>query len=197
MGYQGIRANRSCVDLVGHQVAKFEHINIADHNLLIELLTGASIKERRFSIFIDPGESLHLTGFGQILSNLRFLDSIEHRCSHLKSECLGSDTKVSFQNLTHIHAARHPQGIENNFDRSAVAQKRHIFFRNDLGNHALVPVSSGHLIANTELPLTGDIDLDLLNDSWVDIIATLDPIKRAILLQVELSELVFEGADDL
>ena len=51
-------------------------------------------------------EAIFLFGIIQILTDLLFLDSVEHGSRYFKSERLRSNAKVCFQNLPHIHAAR-------------------------------------------------------------------------------------------
>ena len=76
-------------------------------------------------------------------------------------------------------------------------QKWHIFFRNNLCNDTLVPVTACHLVANAQLTFAGDIDLHLLDDARINVVATLDAIKRALLFEIQLSEFVFKRTDYL
>ena len=90
-----------------------------------------------------------------------------------------------------------PSGLRHDVDRSAVREERHVFFRHDLGDDALVAVAAGHLVADRELALRGDVDLHLLDDAGIDVVAALDAVHRALVLELELGELVLELADDL
>ncbi len=90
-----------------------------------------------------------------------------------------------------------PSGLRHDIDGRAVREERHVFFRARSGDDALVAVAAGHLVTDRELALGGDVDLDLLDDAGVDVIAALDAVHRALVLDFELGELVLELADDL
>ncbi len=68
------------------------------------------------------------------------------------------ETQVRLQYLADIHARRHTQRIENDIHGSAIRQERHVLFRQDLGDDALVAVATGHLVAFHDLALLGDVD---------------------------------------
>jgi hypothetical protein len=92
-------------------------------------------------------------------------------------------SQVSFENLAHIHTAWHAQRVQNDFHRRSVFEVRHILFRQNARDHALVAVTAGHLVAHTQLALHGDVDLDQL-----------DHARRQF---VALGELVLLLVDDL
>ena len=54
-----------------------------------------------------------------------------------------------------------------------------------------------HLIADTQLALARDINLDLLDDPRIDIISALHSIRRALAFELQLREFVFIRGDDL
>ena len=68
--------------------------------------------------------------------------------THLLAHFKASPPKMRFQNLADVHTARHAQGIQNDFHRRPVVEVRHILFRQDAGNYALVPVTAGHLVSD-------------------------------------------------
>ena len=78
---------------------------------------------------------------------------------------------MGLEYLAHVHARRHAQRIQNNFDRRSVRQIRHVFFRQDARDNALVTVSPGHLVAYGELALHGDEDFDHLNHARAELVA--------------------------
>ena len=102
-----VRANRTSVDLVRHQVTELHHIDVANHHLLIEGVAGASIKQTRLAIFLDPREAFLLFCIVQVITNLLFLDAIEHRRGHLETESFGGDAKVGLKDLADIHSTGH------------------------------------------------------------------------------------------
>ena len=81
--------------------------------------------------------------------------------------------KVRLQNLTDVHTGRHAQRIEHNLHRGSIGQVRHILFRQDARDHALVAVAAGHLVAHTQLALHGHVDLDQLDHARRQLIALL------------------------
>src|SRR5262249_20949796 len=105
LGDKRIWSHRTGMNLVGHEVTELHHIDVANYHFLIERIAGATIKQARLSVLLDPGKAVFLPGLIQIIANLFFLDSIEDRSGHFESKSFGSDAEVGFQNLTHIHTA--------------------------------------------------------------------------------------------
>ena len=81
---------------------------------------------------------------------------------------------MGFKDLPHVHARRHAQGVQHEVNRRAVCKERHVLHRDHLGNHALVAVTSGHLVARLQLALHGDEDLDHLHHTRRQVVATTD-----------------------
>src|SRR5713226_619628 len=90
------------------------------------------------------------------------------------AEFLGSPAEVRLQNLTDVHTRRNAERIENDLDRSAVRHVRHVFLRHDAGDNALVAVTAGHLVANGELALHGDVGFDQFDDARGQLVALLE-----------------------
>ena len=57
-------------------------------------------------------------------------------------------------------------------------------------------MASSHLVAYAQLPLARDIDLNLFDNSWVDVVAALYPVCRAIAFELQLRKLVLVRAND-
>ena len=87
---------------------------------------------------------------------------------------------MRFQNLTHVHTAGHAQRIEHDLDRRAVGQERHVFHRQNLGDHTLVAVAAGHLVADRDHALGGDVDLDHLQHAAAQLVAALHRVQLAV-----------------
>jgi hypothetical protein len=79
-----------------------------------------------------------------------------------------------------------PSGFSTTSTGRAVFQVRHVLFRADPGEHALVAVPAGHLVADLQLALDGDEHLHHLDDARRQLVARLQPL-----------DLVVEGALDL
>src|SRR5258708_23315730 len=84
---------------------------------------------------------------------------------------LTGPAEVGFENLSDVHTRRKAQRIQNNFDWSAIGHVRHVFIGNAARDDALVAVASGHFVADGDLALHGDIDLDQLDDAWGQFVA--------------------------
>ena len=67
----------------------------------------------------------------------------------------GGPPEVGLQDLADVHAARHAERVEDHVDRRAVLEERHVLLGHDLGDHALVAVAAGELVALGDLALLG------------------------------------------
>ena len=81
----------------------------------------------------------------------------------MQAQSLGGPAQVRFQNLADVHTGRNAQRIEHDLHRRAIRQIRHVLFRNDARDHALVAVAAGHLVAHRKLALHGDVDFHQLD----------------------------------
>ena len=81
--------------------------------------------------------------------------------------------QVRFQNLTHVHTRRNAERIENDLDRRAIGQIRHVFLRKNARDDALVAVAAGHLVADRQLALHGNVNLDQLDHARRQFVALL------------------------
>ena len=66
--------------------------------------------------------------------------------------------EVRFEHLADVHAARDTERVEHDVDRRAVGEVRHVLDRQDLGDHTLVAVAAGELVALADLALLADVD---------------------------------------
>ena len=68
---------------------------------------------------------------------------------------------------------RHAERVEDDVDRRAVGQERHVLLGQDPGHDTLVAVAAGHLVADADLALGGDADADQLVDAGQQLVAAL------------------------
>ena len=197
LGDQGVGTDGAGVDLVGDKVAELEHVDDADDDLLVERLAGAAVEERRLAVLLDPFKPFLLASLHEILADTGLGNAVEDRCRNLESEGLGGDTQMGLENLADVHSARHSERVEHDVDGRTIGEEGHVLLRDDLGDDALVTVTSGHLVTDGELALAGDEDLDLLDDAGIDIISALDAAEVLLLLVLEIGEAVLKLSDDL
>ena len=97
--------------------------------------------------------------FHELTQLCRLAFGLEHVAQAL-SNAFGRPAQVHFQHLTHVHAGRHAQGVQHDVARRAVGHVRHVFHRDDLGDHPFVAVATGHLVTGLQAALDGQVDLD-------------------------------------
>ncbi len=106
--------------------------------------------------------------------------AVEHRRHRPEAELRAGPAEVRLQNLAHVHAAGHAQRVEHDLHRRAVCQERHVLDRQNLGDHALVAVPAGHLVADRNHPLRGDVDLHHLQHAAAELVAALHRVELAV-----------------
>jgi hypothetical protein len=78
---------------------------------------------------------------------------------------------VGLEDLADVHARGHAQRVEHDVDRGAVGHVRHVLDRRDLGDHALVAVAAGHLVARLQAALHRDVHLHHLQHARGQLVA--------------------------
>ncbi len=89
----------------------------------------------------------------------------------LPAELARTPAEVRLEDLTDVHAARHAEWVQHDVDRRAVLEERHVLFGQDAADDALVTVPSGHLVADLQLALDGDVHLHHLDDAGRELVA--------------------------
>ena len=69
---------------------------------------------------------------------------------------------MGLEHLAEVHPGRHTQRVQDDVDRRAVGQERHVLLGQDRRDDALVPVAAGELVAVGDLALLGHVDADQL-----------------------------------
>src|SRR5712692_403254 len=108
-------------------MAKFHHIDVTDHDFLIERIASAAVEQTRLAGFLHPTESFLLVRLFQVLADLVFRDAVKDWGGNFETERFRRDSEVSFEHLSDIHTARHAQWIEDDFNWRSIRQKRHVF----------------------------------------------------------------------
>ena len=181
-------ASLSSIDLAALDALRLDvgedriHVGIADHEL------------RRLELerIAHPREAGDL----EQQSDLLLVRALEHRRLRVEAEQLRGPPEVGLEDLSDVHAARHAERVEHDVDRLAVGEERHVLLGDDAGNDTLVAVASGHLVADRDLALLGQIDLHELDDARGQLIRLQDAVDALFRLLLELRLLVVGGVDD-
>ena len=83
---------------------------------------------------------------------------------------LGDPAEVGLEHLAEVHATGDTERVEDDVDRGAVREERHVLDRQDLRDDALVAVTAGELVALGDLALLGDVDHDALVDARAELV---------------------------
>ena len=83
---------------------------------------------------------------------------------------LGDPAEVGLEHLAEVHSAGDAERVEDDVDRGSVGEERHVLDRQDLGDDALVAVTTGELVALGDLALLGDVDDDALVDARAELV---------------------------
>ena len=113
LGDERVRADRAGVDLVRHEMVQLHHVDVADHDLLVDFLAGAAVEERALA----RGRQL---GLLQVFADLLLGDAVEHRGRDLDAELFAGPAEMGLEHLADVHARRHAEGVQADFDRGAV-----------------------------------------------------------------------------
>ena len=114
------------------------------------------------------------------LVDVLFPGPVEHRRDGLEAQLRTGPAQVRLQNLADVHTAGHAQRIEHDLQRRAVRQERHVLHRQDLGDHTLVAVPAGHLVADGNHAFGRDVDLDHLQHAAAQFVAALHAVELAV-----------------
>src|SRR5690606_3506197 len=108
----------------------------------------------------------------------------------IEPEIARSPTEMGFEDLTHVHTAWDAKWIKHDVHGSAIGEVWQVLLRQDATNHTLIAVATGHLVADLQLALDGDVHLYHLDNAWRQLVA----LTQAIDL---FSEVLFTAAHQL
>src|SRR5688500_10324301 len=197
---QRVRARCAGVDLVVDEMVQLHHVDVAHRRPLLELLARAAVRQLDLAAPGHLGVELAITDL--LVAALALLAAITDRLVRLVDGLVdlvlraavedgrhGLETtdgcgppEVGLEDLPDVHARRHAQRVEEDVDRRAVFEERHVFLGNDAGDDALVPVAAGHLVTDGKLALRRDVDLDHLEHARRQLVAALHVLHLAGLL---------------
>src|SRR3954469_14927703 len=199
-----VRAGRTGVDLVVHQVRQLQDVHVANGDRTVERLAGTTVEQRHLAVGSDqPGavgtvgvevgeQVLDRRDLGTGLVDLVPVRTVEHRRRHphrgardraglvalrRRLHVLGRPAvtrrvpEVRLEHLADVHTARDTERVEHDVDRRAVGEVRHVLDGEDLGDHTLVAVAAGELVALADLALLTDVDAHELVDARRQLVA--------------------------
>jgi hypothetical protein len=97
------------------------------------------------------------------LAQLGHLGLLLQHVTDALANALACPAQVHFQHLTHVHPRGHAQRVQHDVARGAVGHVGHVFDRVDLGDHTLVAVTAGHLVAWLQAALDGQYTLTIFS----------------------------------
>src|SRR3546814_20912959 len=113
-----------------------------------------------------------------------------------RTDTLVPYTTLFRSKLADCQTAGHARRVEDDIDRGAVREERHVLLRQYAADHALVAVAAGHLVARLHLALHRDEDLDHLENARGQLIAALELLAAILeLLADHLGGLVILRLD--
>src|SRR4051812_42440415 len=193
---QRVRPDRTRVDLVVDQVRQLQHVDVADGDVLLEDVARHPVVEPRLA-------ALRQSGAVQPVLDLVLGRAVEDRRREVEAERVRGPPEVGLENLADVHTRRNAERVEHDLHRRAVRQIRHVLFGEDPRDHALVTVAAGHLVADRQLALHRDVDLDELDDPRRQFVAAanlllllleeiLDDLDLALGPLLEVAQVVLE-----
>ena len=138
----------------------------ADRDRAVEAFARAAVAQPRLAV---GGKARVLQPFADVFR----VRAVEDRRRDVHAEHRGGPAQMRLHDLPEVHARRHAQRVEHDVDRRAVLDVRHVFFRQHLGDDALVAVTSGHLVALQNLALLRDVDAHEMVDAGREFVAVL------------------------
>ena len=85
--------------------------------------------------------------------------------------------------LSNVHTGRNTEWVENDVNRCSILKEWHVLNRSNLGDNTLVSVATGHLVADGELTLCGDVNLNLLVNAGRKVVSH---FKGSLLLFIDV-----------
>src|SRR5262249_28047041 len=132
------------MNLVRHKVAKLHHVDVTNHDFLVERIASTAIEQTRLAVLLHPREALLLSCFMQIIAFLFFFYSTERGSAPFKPMCLGRTAEMGFKNLTHIHTTRDAYGVEHIVAGCSARKDWHVSPRHGARHDPFIAVGARH-----------------------------------------------------
>ena len=102
-----------------------------------------------------------------------------HRTLRIECLALGSSlhptlcrpAEVRLEQLADVHSARNAERVQDDVDRRAVGEERHVLDRKYLGDDTLVAVPTRELVALLDLALLSDVHAHEFVDPWRQVVS--------------------------
>ena len=184
---EAVGAGAAGVDLIIDEVVELEEVDPADRDVVIKLLAGAAVVQHALAVLTQAG-------LVERLADGDLVCAVEDRRCDLPAERLRGVAQMHLEHLTDVHTGRHAQRVEDDIERRAVRQVRHILAREDAGHDTLVAMAAGHLVADGDLTLLRDVDAHDLVDAGRHLVAVLTGEALDIDHDAGLAVRDFEGS---
>src|SRR5688572_22745892 len=169
LSYQRVRPDRACMYLVIHKMGQLEHIYVTDCHLLLELVTRQTVIKTCLARQADRWRQTEfvvlIIRLADIGLDLGFARTVKNGCCEMQSKHACGPAQMRFKDLSDVHTRRHTERIQHDLDRRSIRQIRHVLFRQNTCDNALVTMTSGHFVADRKLTLHCDKDLDHLDNA--------------------------------
>src|SRR4051812_18640109 len=171
---EAVRAGGPGVDLVLDEVVELEHVDLADGDRAVEQLARAAVAELDLAVLRQVRVTVPVHArLLERLADLALRRAVEDGRRGLVAHRPERPAEVRLEDLADVHAARHAERVEQDVDRGAVRQVRHVLDGQHLGDDALVAVTAGHLVADRHLALLGDRHADQAVHARLEVVVPL------------------------
>ena len=152
------------MDLIIHQMVKLQHIHVTHRNRVIKEFAGTAVPKAQLA-------AARVTGIFQQVNGVDFAGSVKYRSRDIPVFIFGSQSQMYLQDLPDVHSGRYAQRVQHDLKGLSAFQEGHVLFRKDPGDNTLVSVTSGHLVADADLTLGGNVAPNQFVDSRRQLVA--------------------------
>src|SRR4051794_5506643 len=118
LGDQAVRAGRPGVDLVLDKMVELEHVDVADGDLPVERLAGATVAELDLAVVRQAGSR-------ERLADLLLRRPVEDGGRGLEAHLVEGPAEMCLEDLADVHPARHAERVKNEDRKSTRLNSSH------------------------------------------------------------------------